>query len=65
MARIEINEELCMNSGQCAYMQPTLFALDPNGKPTVLAPEPNAEQMPGVEEAIEICPSQAISLIDG
>lgn len=64
VARIEIDDELCMNSGQCAYMHPELFKIEGAGVPTVLVAELTDAQLPAAQEAIDTCPSQAISLAD-
>jgi len=62
--RIAINMETCLNSGQCAYMQPELFEVDDDGVPTVLVSgELTADQLAAAEAAADICPSQSISLL--
>lgn len=62
--RIEINMETCLNSGQCAYMQPDLFEVDDDGVPTVLASgELTADQLDAANDAVDVCPSQSITLV--
>ena len=62
--RIEINMETCLNSGQCAYMQPELFEVDDAGVPTVLVSgELTPEQQAAAEDAADVCPSQSITLV--
>ena len=63
--RIEINMETCLNSGQCAYMQPELFEVDDDGVPTVLVSgELTPEQLAAAEDAADVCPSQSITLVE-
>ena len=64
MPKIVINRELCSTSGQCAYMQPDLFHLDDEGKPQPISVEVTDDVLAAATEAAEICPSQAISIVD-
>ena len=63
-ARIVIDAAACLNSGQCAYLQPEVFGLDDSGAPVILVDRPEHNQIAAVQEAIEMCPSQSISLTD-
>jgi len=63
--RIEINMETCLNSGQCAYMQPELFEVDDDGVPTVLVSGAlTPDQLAAAEDAVDVCPSQSITLVE-
>ena len=63
--RIEINMETCLSSGQCAYMQPELFDVDDDGVPKILvSTDLTEDQEAAAREAADMCPSQAISLVD-
>ena len=65
MPRIVIDLEKCLNSGQCAYLQPEIFELDDDGAPVVLIESPEDEALLAkARDAITMCPSQAISLED-
>jgi len=64
MTKLTIDEEKCLNSGQCAYLQPKLFELDDDGTPTITNTAPTGDLIAQAREAIEMCPSQAISLAD-
>ena len=59
-----IDRERCLNSGQCAYLQPELFELDDGGEPQVLNEQPSGDLIVKANDAIEMCPSQAISMAD-
>lgn len=63
--RIEIDQETCLNSGQCAYMTPDLFEVDDDGVPTILVTgELTPDQLTAAQDAADICPSQSIKLIE-
>ncbi|MEM7094430.1 MAG: ferredoxin [Actinomycetota bacterium] len=63
--RIEINMETCLNSGQCAYMQPEIFDVDDAGVPTILVSgDLTDDQIAMAQEAADVCPSQSITLVD-
>ena len=64
MPTLTIDREKCLNSGQCAYLQPELFQLDDCGEPQVLIERPTGALIAKANDAIEMCPSQAISLAD-
>lgn len=64
MPRLVIDQEKCLNSGQCAYLQPDLFELDDDSAPVILNAAPEGELIAKAQDAIEMCPAQAISLED-
>lgn len=64
MPKLVIDQEKCLNSGQCAYLHPELFELDDECAPQVLNPTPSGELIAKASDAIEMCPSQAIRLIE-
>jgi len=64
MTRLVIDLDKCLNSGQCAYLQPELFELNDDGAPKVLNEQPYGELIAKAQDAIEMCPAQAISLLE-
>ena len=62
--QLTINHDRCLKSGQCAYMQPDLFKLDDGGSPMVLVASPAGPQIEMAQDAVDMCPAQAISLGD-
>lgn len=65
MPRIVIDQEKCLHSGQCAYLQPELFEIDDEGAPVILNDSPDTEALIAkARDAIDMCPAQAISLQD-
>lgn len=62
--RLVIDYTKCRRTGQCSYLHPELFKADEVGAPIVLAERPDEKLRAAAEEAIEFCPSGAISLIE-
>ena len=60
MSELIIDDQKCLNSRQCAYLQPELLELEP----IVTKGSPKGNLMPKANDAIEMCPTQAISLVD-
>jgi ferredoxin len=63
--KLVVNRSVCMRSSQCSYMHPTLFREGDDGFPVVLIEHPEGEQIEEAQDACDICPSQAIKLVDG
>ena len=49
----------------CGYLAPTVFELDDGGLPTAIDPHPRQDLHEAVEEAVNICPSGAITASSG
>jgi ferredoxin len=55
----------CVGAGQCVLTEPRLFDQDDeDGTVVVLDDAPEGELVDAAREAVEICPSQALSLHD-
>ena len=63
--RIMIDHSLCLKSGQCFYMQPEVFGSDDDDGPLILVERPAGEQIAKARDAVAMCPSQAIQLVEG
>jgi ferredoxin len=61
-ARLIVDRKACLKSGQCTYLHPDLFVEGPDGYPVVQVEEVSPDQREGAEEAVEMCPAQAIRL---
>lgn len=64
MRKLVIERRLCLKSGQCSYLQPDVFERDEENWPVVTVERPEGKQIELANDAIEMCPAQAISLID-
>ncbi|MGO1543651.1 MAG: ferredoxin [Gulosibacter sp.] len=63
--RIIARQHTCIGSGQCVFTDPDAFDQDDNGIVQVIRPVPeNAEQEALAQEAVSVCPSRSISLIE-
>ena len=62
MIRVVVDRELCQDHGQCVFAAPQVFELDEEGKLVVLQDEVDESLRPNVEEAADVCPTQAITL---
>ncbi len=63
--RIGIDLDACILAGECIYNHPALFAWNDEDQPVAVVPgELTADQVAAVEQAISICPSGAIALIE-
>ena len=65
MPRITIDLSTCIMAGECVYNHPDYFAFGDDDYPVVLKPgvETPADEK-AADEAMAVCPSQAISLED-
>lgn len=58
--RIVANTDVCVGAGQCVLTDPNTFDQSDDGTVVVLAPEPADRTK--AEDAVDTCPSQALSL---
>ena len=59
---IDVNRATCMSYGVCVQSAPELFALDGEGDPVVLQPEPQADAQAAAELAQRSCPTNSVLL---
>ncbi|GAB4330702.1 MAG: hypothetical protein Kow0010_15710 [Dehalococcoidia bacterium] len=62
--KLVIDRSLCFKSGQCQYLHPAVFDADDEGYPVVKVERPEGELLDEAKDAIEVCPSGAISLVN-
>jgi ferredoxin len=61
--RIVTDTGRCVGAGQCALTEPAVFdQSDEDGTVVLLTDHADGDVLKNVEEAIDLCPSQAISL---
>ena len=61
--RIEIDEDLCIASGQCVLVAATVFdQREEDGTAVVIDPDPAESQRADVEDAVARCPARAIAV---
>ena len=60
---VRIDQTRCIGSGQCVLAAPDVFdQSDDDGLGFVVIAEPSADLLPGVRDAVDRCPAQAVSL---
>jgi ferredoxin len=63
--RIVTDTGRCVGAGQCALTEPRVFdQSDEDGTVVLLTDQADGEVLDNVREAIDLCPSQALSLKD-
>jgi ferredoxin len=61
VTRIEVDRERCVGSGTCEMLAPEVFEVGDDGVVAVLRP---GEGDDAVQDAVQQCPTQALSLAD-
>lgn len=66
MARVEVDREVCIGAGLCAWNAPEVFEQDEEGLSRVRADAESGEGLDedAVDEARSACPAQAIRLLE-
>jgi ferredoxin len=63
--RIVTDTSRCVGAGQCALTEPAVFdQSDEAGTVVLLTDQADGDTIDNVREAIDLCPSQALSLAD-
>ncbi len=60
--RIEVDADLCQGHAMCELEAPDVFNVPKRGTVEIIDPEPPDEMRDDVERAVEMCPTQAISI---
>jgi ferredoxin len=63
LIKVEVDMSLCQNYGQCVFEAPRIFHLNDDDKLEHLA-EANEDERDQVESAVDVCPMQAIRIVD-
>jgi ferredoxin len=62
VTRIEVDRERCVGSGTCEMLAADLFEVGDDGIVVVLR-ELHADDVDVAEEAVQACPTQALTLV--
>jgi ferredoxin len=63
MIKIHVDMDKCQHYGQCVFEAPTVFRLNDEDKLEYNATAEDSE-LENIEAAIDVCPMQAITLVD-
>ncbi|MET4705399.1 ferredoxin [Frigoribacterium sp. UYMn621] len=63
MIKIEVDMDLCQHYGQCVFEAPNLFKLNEDDKLEYHA-EADDSEIENVEAAVDVCPMQAIRIVE-
>jgi ferredoxin len=62
--RVTADREVCVGAGLCALTAPGVFDQDDDGLVTVLAEVPGDAVRVSAREAVSLCPSGAVRIVD-
>lgn len=62
MSRVQVDRDRCVGSGACEALAPEVFELDDDGVLMLHREEPDADQLDAVRDAVQACPTRALSL---
>ncbi len=62
--RVVVDLLKCESNGLCVTQAPTVFGLTDDDELQVLNETPSADQRAAVELAVQMCPKQALSLVE-
>ncbi|GGY18812.1 (4Fe-4S)-binding protein [Streptomyces xanthochromogenes] len=62
--RVSADREVCVGAGLCALTAPAVFDQDDDGLVDVLTPDPDRAQQPAARQAVNLCPSGAVSIAE-
>ena len=58
--RIEADLDLCQGHAMCELEAPDFFHVPKRGKVEIIDPEPSEDARDHVEQAVQMCPTQAL-----
>jgi ferredoxin len=61
--RVEADLDLCQGHAMCEMEAPKYFAVPKRGKVEILDDTPTEEDLDAVQNAIEMCPTRALSIL--
>lgn len=62
--RVQADRDVCIQAGNCVMVADAVFDQDDDGIVVVLVDEIPDDQLEHAREAVKLCPSQALRLID-
>jgi ferredoxin len=62
--RVQADRDVCIQAGNCVMVADSLFDQDDDGIVVVLVDEVPADEQDKAREAVRLCPSQALTIVD-
>ena len=62
--KVHADRDVCIQAGNCVMVADSLFDQDDDGIVVVLVDEIPAEEQDKAREAVRLCPSQALTIVD-
>ena len=62
--RVVVNYDLCEGNARCVRIAPAVFQVDDNDQLHVLIERPSEDLRDAVENAVAVCPRQALSIAE-
>jgi ferredoxin len=62
--KVRVDTAKCSGIGLCEATAPTVFEVGEDGLSRVINPEPRPDERAAVEEAVNSCPTSALSIED-
>jgi ferredoxin len=63
MINVDVDMDKCQHYGQCVFEAPDIFKLNENDKLEFVATADDSQRS-DVESAVDVCPMQAISIVE-
>ncbi|MCU7727463.1 (4Fe-4S)-binding protein [Actinoplanes sp. KI2] len=60
--RIKADRDVCIGAGQCVLTEPAVFEQDDDGIVVLLTDQPDDQVAEAVRDAVDLCPSHALSI---
>ena len=60
--KLSVNLDRCIKAAECSTYHAELFAARDDGFPVVIVEEPAGDQVEDAEDAVRVCPGNAITL---
>lgn len=61
---VQVDRDECIGAATCVNEVPAVFELDEEGIARVIAPEVDEAMTTAVEDAVSICPVEALSIVE-
>jgi ferredoxin len=62
MAKVKLDQTLCVGCGMCAQQNPEYFEFTEEGLSSVIKEEVEAKDLDSIKDSVELCPTDAISI---